>query len=438
MKSTYSHAFFVGQLNCSKIGNLDKNVWKLCPSTIADYKECCAIYHKCHVDAMIEFVGQTDQERPSDLQSVRHYVHSFFNEEQPKGAPVKMSYYCKDEKSHNLGDKLVVLDQYQVHLCAIHLFCFMFDIVLVAIEVDDSGSELNDLSLAHRWLMNWGYFYSGFTDPNLAQYFEPLKNFLPNGDLSQLIEGDNNFKVFQIVQPDSDETSVDDTLLYELGATSPIGSVNQNSYMSPAKEYFDSLMKENTVAAFKNWKGLALLDTFTILGNKNYESYPALNHYFPLIFMRCMFEKTFCHIRNRDYRSGQAVKSIVEDISVMERYYFYNNISFNFIPMLIYEKMSAGMGLSAEREELSIQVKEQQRQQSEWMDQQTNRLLGYVTIFTIISAAYDAYTLVNVSSGIEGECPRTALLFGIIATVLVIYMFARFLNIRFGKKVKKN
>ena len=434
MKSTYSHAFFVGQLNCSKIEDFDKNVWTLCPSTKADYKECCAIYHKCHVDAMIEFVGQTEQNRTSDLQSVCHYVHSFINEEQPKGAPVKMSYYCKDEKSQNLGDKLVVLDQYQMHICAIHLFCFMFDIVLVAIEVDDSGSELNDLSLAHRWLMNWGYYYNGFTDPNFAKYFEPLKKFLPKGDLSQLIEGDNNFKVFQIIQPDSDEIGVDDTLLYELGASSPIGSVKQNSYMSPAKEYFEGLMKENTVAAFKNWKGLALLDTFTILGNKNYESYPALNHYFPLIFMRCMIEKTFCHIRNRDYRSGKAVKSIVEDISVMERYYFYNDISFNFLPMLIYEKMSAGMGLSAEREELSIQVKEQQRQQSERMEQRTNRLLGYVTIFSIISTALDSYTLINLSLGAEGDNQCMASWCSGIALVLVLFLLVSIIVIRFGKK----
>lgn len=118
-------------------------------------------------------------------------------------------------------------------------------------------------------------------------------------------------------------------------------------------------MNENSIHAFKNWKGLALMDTFTILGVENSFNEDYANFlYFPLIYLRCIFEKSFCFSRNSAYRRGEKSEDIVKEIADMERYYFYDNISYNFLPNMLYKVMSKGLCIKEERQELSLQVKE--------------------------------------------------------------------------------
>ena len=192
-------------------------------------------------------------------------------------------------------------------------------------------------------------------------------------------------KLFQIVEIEK----IDDKLLYEIGTSSPIGCVDGNMWLTPSDDYYNKIIKENTVSAFKNWKGLALVDSFTMLGTANsFKPEDCIYMYFPLIYLRCIFEKTFCFSRNTNYREDKVEGNLLREIALMEKYYFYNDISHNFLPNLLYKAMAKGLGINAERAELTKQIKEKEEKNS-------SLLLGAVSVFAIFSIVYDFYSLIK-------------------------------------------
>ena len=158
--------------------------------------------------------------------------------------------------------------------------------------------------------------------------------------------------------------------------------------MKPAESYFNKIIKENSVATFDNWKGLALVDSFTMLGKEDSFDKNDCNYlYFPLIYLRCIFEKTFCFSRNNSYREDKVGKGLMWEIEQMEKYYFYDNISYNFQPNLLYQAMANGLGIKKEREELTKQVKEQE-------EHRFDKILAYVAIFAVFSVVWDICSIV--------------------------------------------
>ena len=56
-------------------------------------------------------------------------------------------------------------------------------------------------------------------------------------------------------------------------------------------------------------------------------------------------------------------KQWTQSFSRSEKYYFYNNFSYNFQPNLVYEAIAKGLDIRTEREELSKQVKERAKEE---------------------------------------------------------------------------
>ena len=410
-KTLYSHAYIVGCLNAQiHPDDLDTSSWRPVLLTSEEYVARRGAYYKSHVDAMLEAEGQ---ERPKFLQSVRHFCH----EVAPERQEVVLS------RSVRRGEETIlqVLEGYHLHVCAFHLYFFPFDIVLVALEIDDSASELNDLTMAHWWLTNWTQTFPGFADSRWLELLEPLRALLPNGNLAALVEEGNNLKIYQIIQlPEDDQTEADEALLYELGTFSPIGCVRTDMRQSPSEDYFNNIVQQNVVSAFKNWRALSLVDSFTVLSaSSSFGYWPWQHLYFPLIYLRCVFEKTFCASRNSAYRLDKAQPNLVGEISQMEKYYFYKNISFNFLPSMLYESMADGIGIDAEREELSQQVKEQEEKQS-------NLMLTVISVFAVFSVVCDFYSTVMAASG-GNEMPWLARILLTVSAVIILF-FVRHLS----------
>lgn len=418
LTTIYSHEFLVGSFNGNlKHEQLDKNCWKKELVSAGEerkrypgdrgYNGLCTMYYKAHIDSMLEAENVA---RPDFLNSVHHYIHD-------------LESYNHDIEGNDITLTLqkgrypdYVSYKYTFRLCKLHLFFFPLGIVLFAIEIDDTGTELDNMTSAHFKLMT-GWKTDSFGDAKLTRLMLPLTCYVEEAQSGKLTKDGNKLKMFQSVKIDTEK--IDDGLLYELGSSSPVGCVNHGNRpdMKPSENYFRKIIDENTISTFDNWKGLALMDSFTILGKKDSFYENDCNFlYFPLIYLRCVFEKTFCFSRNNAYRENRADERLTWEIELMEQYYFYDNISYNFQPNMLYQTMAKGLGIKEEQKELVKQIKERE-------EKRVDKILAYVAFFAVFSVVWDICSICKDALSIS-ENPWVArffILVGIIVSTILVY-----------------
>ena len=386
MRTAYSHAFFVGNLpDGIKLSVLKKSLlWEHRILSEDEFGDACSYFHKSHINAMQESEAA---KKPRFLKNVRHYVHNV-----DKSFPLSLI----------TNGTLKVLDMYYLKIVRLHIYTFPLNFTLFAIEIDDTGSDLNEMTLAHSWLRDIPSRLNSFGHSGIKESLEPLLKLIPtrknkSGNeqderVKELMDKGNKLKIFQVVHIDE----FNDNLLYEIGTCSKIEAVGSSDIYAPSGDYFRSIMKENTVAPFLNWKGLALKDSFTVLFSGECGEYKKSDYdsrwcgsYFPLIYLRVVFQSVFLFSRDEGYRRGTSSGNVVRELSKMEKYYFYDDISFNFLPNMLNSVMEKGLGIAEARKEVSTQIKETE-------DRNTNIVFGVVSVFAVLSVAYDFYSMLIV------------------------------------------
>lgn len=405
--SIRSHAFFVGNLPHNvMLKNIDVTQWTEVVEEKEYYDFLCSYFHKSHIDTMIRAKGQ---KRPKFLDAVHHYI-------MPVDKTVPFSLFDAKNK------KLTVLDEYKLTVKALHIYQFPLDITLYAIEIDDSGSSLNDLTNAH-WAIRelpskWTEFNKEF-----KEILTPLTNLVPSGDIKDLVALGNKLKIFQIIMVDAKDWT--DEHLYAISTCSAIDIVGANKKLSPSEEYYKSIIKDNTIAPFQDWKGMSLMDTYTGLmkADKEFKEEDWDNtkrtwicSYFRLIYLRALVKKTFLSRQNDRYRLDIANSRLVHDLNKMEQYYFYDNISYNFLPNMLNAQMEKSLEIKEERNELSSQIKESDAKKA-------NRLATTLSAFAVFSVANDILNIVKAIN--EGKEVIMHSIFGGIATIIVILLIIR-------------
>ncbi|MCR5851428.1 MAG: hypothetical protein K6G92_12100 [Bacteroidaceae bacterium] len=417
----YSHAFLVGKFNGDVTPeSLAKNGWEQQILTQEEYNDRLSMYYKSHVDAMMVADGQ---QKPDFLKDVHHYKISYEEMRRNEPGHYEICKVCEPVSiSFRNNEELV---SFTFMLCNLHLYLFPFNITLVAIEIDDNGSEIDQLRMAHRQLINWEENINTIASKEFLQSLSPIAKLLPDENLATIVEDGNNLKIFQIVQLDN--KCPDDRLLFEIATFSPIGSVCGNESYSHSEEYFNKLIKENTVSTYYNWKALSLVDSFTVLAGEGFDSWQWTNLYFPLIYLRCIFEKTFCFSRNNIYRLGQqkATKQLSEEIADMERYYFYSTISYKFQPNLVYASIAKGLDIEAERKELARQVKEMAKKEMEEKKEKEEHRRDLITlglsIFAVFSVTWDLCSLIKDAFTNKDDHLTPMISLWVALTVIVIF-----------------
>ena len=405
----YSHAFLVGCFNGDiKPQDLNTYIWSRQILTAEEYSELLSDYYKSQVDSMVEAQNQT---RPDILQSICHYS-------------IDLDSSCKHPFRICLtkGRAETPYD-YTLCLCKLHLYFFPHDIVLFTLEIDDSGVDLNLMTLGHGSLINLKFGETG--NEELYQKMEPLLDLVDDNKIKHLVKDGNNMKIFQIVEVES--KNPEDNMLFEIGTFIPLGAVGGTDDDSPSKKYFTQIINDNTVSVFYNWKALALVDSFTVLGVDGYNKWTWKNLYFPLIYLKCIYEKTFCFSRNSAYRLGKAVENLSKEITDMEKYYFYNNISYNFLPEMLYDFMVRGIGLKEEREEISKQIKETTKRDAEEKknkeDKTRNLILAFVSVFAVFSIIWDLCQIVKDALSIDKDPTPARGFIGVAILLICILLF---------------
>ena len=165
-----------------------------------------------------------------------------------------------------------------------------------------------------------------------------------------------------------------DSLLYEIGTCSKIGTIEKNDLNSPSTSYQNKIL-ENKIACFNNYEGLALLDSFTVIGTNNYSSENIFSHktwddiYFT-IYIFNLYMKCSLQILSNDFSSNPMKKRKV--FQKFYNKYFFNKISFNFLPNEMHKGINNGLEIqddisfiSNRLETLATQVNEKQQKQQE-------------------------------------------------------------------------
>ena len=242
----------------------------------------------------------------------------------------------------------------------------------------------------------------------------------------------NKLKCFQIFILDD----FSDELLFELGTLSPVGCVADHKHeYSPSQEYYDRIIRTHTISAFRNWKALALVDSFTVVakGRTAAQMWVWPNSYFRLIYIHALYQKTLLFVVNRQFRSAANDRKSIRLLHKMkeqEHWYAFSNISYNFLPQLIYRAIDTGLDIATEREQLHRHLEQEAERLEKNSERRLAGLILFLTMLTVCSATYDGASLVKDYFGWEsGTTPfrifAALLLSAIVITSISVWHYRR-------------
>lgn len=428
----YHKLFLCGQLNTSKRNNDVINLnngWESVVVPENEYKNLCDTYYESFVNSLINR-GNSDGE----------YLYS-----QTAHLVKNYNRTCSINIPEDESDALKV-SGYEFKVTRVHLFFFPYNICIFAVEINESAEvNLEDLVLVHSSLRNnnsyWVKTEVSERKLDAPDYLEIIQDLLDictvknkNGETthigcySDLSCTGNKLKCFQIINTSEDVLA--DDLLYELGAMSPVGCVkNHNDYSSPSKTYYNALMKDSLISVFRQWKGLALFDSFTILArNERQDSIEfKAKTYFRLIYMHALFQKTLLFSMNKIFRtnikSEESIK-LLHDIKEQEHWYAFSNISYNFLPQLLYEYIDKGLNIANERKVLHEYMQQEAERLEKISEQKIGRYILYLTLLTITSILCDGTSFIKEFFNDQAYLhTKISYIFGgsIISIVLIIF-----------------
>lgn len=292
------------------------------------------------------------------------------------------------------------------------------NIVLFSITVAMESDDLNRITFVMSKLRNvldYGHeddCFRPFIDVALKpimEFYRSVQHSAPSSISLCESEGlsiyGNKFKLFQIAEIDEKEQASDisDILLYGLGTLSRVSDCNIANQDAPSREYFDHIIKNNSISVYNNWKALSLFDTFTIIGMNTslYNRNNWIDNYFGMIYLYSLFVKVFLFDINNNYEPGYArhknsnCSMINENYDTFEGKYYFPDISYNFLPRLINRHIYNALEIEPEKQRIYERIERQNMIHEKRSDSKMNKLLFVITSLTLFSAIWDAACLMN-------------------------------------------
>ena len=333
------------------------------------------------------------------------------------------------------------------HLDSLHLWCAPFNLVLFAIEVKFESIEFNLMTRCLNALRNCGRYnalQADFAQIALQPIVE-IYNALTNsslrldGNLCQLIEPGNKFKIFQaLALTEPLENDNIDYLLYDAGT---LAKHVPNSLGMNSEDYYQSIMADHRISVFNGWKGLALLDTFTMLSIDTPEW--VVNNwkddYFGMIYVYQLFRKVFLYNVNLQYRKRSVdVEILEEQLDRFEQDYSFSSISYNFLPDLVNGALEHSLATQQDNEQLNRMISKEMAKREQRAEEKTNKFLTFLTCLTIFSAIYDFSSLVNESFDYSHWFSDTTQGFRFVSLILLLVVAIAYLVVLLKYRKKRS
>jgi hypothetical protein len=214
----------------------------------------------------------------------------------------------------------------------------------------------------------------------------------------------SKYKLFMVLDiPELDEKEMMKPLLFDIGTLSRIGSAIGNTYYSMDKGYIKKLIKDNSISVYNNYEGLVLLDTFTVVGNKildNKDKEETYSSVYFGIYLYCSF------LKYNLFKYSFEIADLDEDRrsnlqDFMSKYYF-NYISYNFLPTEIFNKIKTALDIEKELQLLNEKIVAVGQKIQEEQQDRTNKILGIVTVLSSLSSAQPVYDYLIIGQKILG------------------------------------
>ena len=327
----------------------------------------------------------------------------------------------------------------------LHLWSAPFNLVLYAIEISFEKIEFNLMTRAVYVLRNcnrYNYLQKDFIQTALQPIINlynnvTLSDLKPEGNLCTMIEPGNKFKLFQavsIAEPLENDNA--DFLLYDAAT---VAKHIPNSLGSNSETYYKHIMDNYSISVFNGCKGLALLDTYTMLSIDTPEW--VINNwkddYFGMIYIYQLFRKVFLYNVNLRYRKrAEDVEVLESQLDEFDQLYGFNSVSYNFLPNLINDAIEKSLDTRQDSEQLNKMISLEMEKRQQRSDERTNQFLTFLTCLTIFSAIYDFSSLVNESFDFSHFFSNTMLGFRAVSLILLLIVAIAYLVVllRYRKK----
>jgi hypothetical protein len=321
----------------------------------------------------------------------------------------------------------------------IDLFEDGFGLFTLNIKLINDEVSLSAFSDASFLLRN---FESLIEDPNAATWHKFIENeFLLGSDTrGESIKVDDysgsKYKLYMVLDiPELEDSETIEAVLFDIGTIALPGSAISNSYDSLDKNYIKQLLEYNTISIYNNWKGLSLLDTFTIVG-KDILKVPYLqntyNSTYYSIYLYCLF------IKYNLFKFNYEITDLDEDrrqyFQGFLAKYYYNYISYNFLPTEIFNKIRTALDIEKELLLIQDKIRVIGVQIQEEQQDRTNVILGIVTVFASFSSAQPVYEILVAGQKSLGW--NNGLFWGAVF-IIVISLIGLVLKYLYGKQIAK-
>jgi hypothetical protein len=219
----------------------------------------------------------------------------------------------------------------------------------------------------------------------------------------------SKFKIYSVINttdPDDGSKYDRDKLVFEIGTGSRIGELGSNGYNAPSQEYFDGIMG-NSIKVFNNYTGLALLDSFTVIGNgdpsgkqiffqskdKHFYQFNTYNRIYFAIYVLNLYIR-YNIFRFNAVFNDNPVKTR-EEFELFVNDYNYSHISFNFLPNIFHQKIYAALNIDDEINHFEKRLGSLATKIQEDQEKRQATLLGLVSVLTGLSSFSDIIDLLE-------------------------------------------
>lgn len=146
---------------------------------------------------------------------------------------------------------------------------------------------------------------------------------------------------------------------------------------------------ENKLEAFKNYSVLTILDSFTALGENHYNAqdilkYNTWNKVYFSIYIFNLFIKYNLFKFNAEFLKDPV--GYRERFTTFVNNYNYHQISFNFLPNLLYQNARSGLEINQEMSFFEERLSNLAKQIQEEQEKKQALLLGLISLITALDA----------------------------------------------------
>lgn len=324
-------------------------------------------------------IGDSSIEYNKHLESVYYpgFINCFFP------SKIKENEFSKNIRSYSkILNADIVFGDHTVHVEYLDLFCFPKNIIIYCFKCEMAGFTINDI-------ITINYIIREMELGNI----DFLSRILSRLSCDSKLNKGNKLKLFSIIEVDIPFRDFygPEHLLFDIATCSPVGSVvgdGTKSFLKPSESYFKNILDQHMISVFDNWTALSLFDSFAVVFKGESYNNKWEFDYFRLLYIHSLFIKSYLVKISSEFQLGATQKNIENKFHEFNKHFNLKQISHNFLPQLIYDKIRSGLNIEFELIEIRQTIERDHKLRVEKSEKKMSRalfILAMLTVFTAIS-----------------------------------------------------